>query len=229
VTLPAFQRALCDLIASPELCLAVRTDGSEFFSRYDLSARERDRLRDIVWQRGMATSCTLYRSNRVTPVYTLLHYTCLVLGDRLKETLDAYWAATELHDLQFKNEVERFARFLRQRIARGALTDSYVEEVLDFEVAVNELRFAPRRAILDGLRDRTGEPIAPDVRELMRVVRFRHDPSAVLNALAAGRVPHDLEEEETLLLLSVADGELTVHALDATADADLVARLTAAP
>jgi hypothetical protein len=229
VTLPAFQRALCELIASPELCLAVRAGGSGFFSCYDLSPRERDRLHDIVWQPGMATSCTLYRSNRVTPVYTLLHYTCVVLGDRLKETLDAYWAATELLDLQFKNEIERFARFLRDRIARGALTDEYVEEVLDFELAVNELRFAPRRAILAGIRAGRGTrtPTAQDPHELTRIVRFRHDPSAVLNALAEGRVPKGIREEDTRLLLSVAGGELSVHALSPTADPAVAARLNA--
>jgi hypothetical protein len=216
VTLPAFQQALCDLIASPELCVAVRADGSEFFGRYDLSARERDRLHAIVWQRGMATSCTLYRSNRVTPIYTLLHYTCLVLGDRLKETLDAYWAATELRDLQFKNEIERFASFLRERIATGALADAYVEEVLDFELAVNELRFAPRRAILGRIRDAGAVP-APAARELTRIVRFCHDPSVVLNALAEGRVPHGLPEQETVLLLSVENDELSVHAVDPAA------------
>ena len=224
MTLPDFQRALCDLIGSPELCLAVRADGREFFSRYDLSPRERDRLHDIVWQRGMATSCTLYRSNRVTPIYTLLHYTCLVLGDRLKETLDAYWAATELRDLQFKNEIERFARFVRERIARGAIVDPHVQEVLDFELAVNELRFAPRRAILGRIAADTDSPAPPDAPGLTRVVRFRHDPSAVLNALAQGRVPRGLPEDETFLLLSIADGELSVHALDPATDLRYVAR-----
>jgi hypothetical protein len=217
MTLPAFQRALCELIGSPELCLAVRADADEFLSRYDLSARERDRLRDIVWQRGMATNCTLYRSNRVTPIYTLLHYTCVVLGERLKETLDAYWGATDLRDLQFKNEIDRFAGFLRERIARGVVTDPLVEDVLDFELAVNELRFAPRRAILSRIEAGGDTVPPPDVHRLTRVVRFRHEPSALLNALAEGRVPSGVPEVETFLLLSVVDGELSVHALDAAA------------
>ena len=162
----------------------------------------------------MATSCTLYRSNRVTPIYTLLHYTCLVLGDRLKDTLDAYWAATELRDLQFRSEIERFASFLRERIAQGGLIDPHVEEVLEFELAVNELRFAPRRAILGTIGGGTDVSIAPEVHALTRIVRFRHEPSAVLNALAEGRVPRGLPECETVLLLSVVGGELSVQALD---------------
>jgi hypothetical protein len=216
MTLPAFQRALCELIASPELCLAVRADGAEFFSRYDLSQRERERLRDVVWQRGMSTNCTLYRSNRVTPIYTLLHYTCVVLGERLKDTLDAYWASTDLRDLQFRSEIDRFARFLRGRIANGALADPYLEETLAFELAVNELRFAPRRAILGSVVGEGGDRAA-DLQPLTRIVCFRHDPHVVLQELAQGRVPRGLPEAETYLLLSMADSELSVHALDPAA------------
>jgi hypothetical protein len=217
MTLPAFQRALCELIGSPELCLAVRSDASEFFGRYELSSRERDRLLDIVWQPGMSTNCTLYRSNRVTPIYTLLHSTCLVLGDRLKDVLDAYWAATDLRDLEFKNEIHRFARFLRERIELGMISDPLVEEVLEFEIALNDLRFAPRRDILTRVRDgneRGSSPADLQLHPLMRVVRFRHEPTAVLSTLAQGDVPRDLPEEEFFLLLSVVDEELSVRALE---------------
>ena len=217
MTLPAFQQALCELIGSPELCLAVRGDAREFLARHDLSPRERDRLIDIVWQRGMSTNCTLYRSNRVTPIYTLLHYTCAVLGSSLKDTLDAYWAATDLRDLEFKNEIHRFARFMRARIETGIIGDPLLEEVLDFEMAVNELRYAPRR---DTLARMGPTPVEPDVpasmhlHPLMRVVRFRHEPGAVLDALANGQVPRDLPETESFLLLSVVDDTLKVRPLD---------------
>jgi hypothetical protein len=217
MTLPAFQRALCELIGSPDLCLAVRADASGFLSRYDLSPRERDRLLDIVWQRGMSTNCTLYRSNRVTPIYTLLHYTCMVLGDGLKSTLEAYWRASDLRDLEFKHEIHRFARFLRERIERGAIADLFVEEVLEFELAVNELRFAPRREILRQLRERhdAGNPPAElRVHPLIRVVRFRHEPAELLGALANGRVPRDLADSESFLLLSVVEETLSVRALE---------------
>jgi len=107
MTLAAFQQALCDLIASPDLSLAARAGTADVFGRYDLSDRERVRLVQIVWQAGMSTNCTLYRSNRVTPIYTLLHHTCFILGDRFKHELDDYWEATELRDLEFKREIER--------------------------------------------------------------------------------------------------------------------------
>lgn len=217
MSLHAFQRALCELIGSPDLCLAVRADASTFLGRYDLSPRERDRVLDIVWQRGMSTNCTLYRSNRVTPIYTLLHYTCVVLGDRLKEVLEAYWAATDLRDLEFKHEILRFARFLEDRMARNAIDDPFVEEVLAFELALNELRFAPRREMLRQWSDRpdtAGPATHLRMHPLMRVVRFRHDPEALLSALAEGRVPRELQEAEAFLLLSVVDDPMSARMLD---------------
>jgi hypothetical protein len=217
MTLAAFQRALCELIASPDLCIEVRAGGTAIFDRYELSPRERARLLDIVSQRGMSTNCTLYRSNRVTPVYTLLHYTCLVLGDDLKDTLEHYWAGAALTDLEFKHEIDRFSHFLKARIATSAIVDPFLEEVLDFELAVNGLRFAPRREILRQLGDRCPEagsltpgPLHP----LARVVRFRHDPAALLDSLAHDRVPRELPEAEAFLLLSVVGDSLSATALE---------------
>ena len=217
MTLLAFQQALCELIGSPDLCLQTREDPEPFLVRYDLSARERERLTEIVWQKGMSTNCTLYRSNRITPIYTLLHYTCVTLGDRLGATLDAYWAATELRDLEFKHEIHRFARFLGDQIEQGAIADPFLAEVLEFEIALNELRFAPRRAILRQLARQIGTASqSQDLRihPLMRVVRFRHEPALLLDALARGRVPRELPDAESYLLLSVLGEGVTVHGLE---------------
>ena len=217
MTLAAFQQALCELIASPDLCVEARSGGAEFLSRYDMSPRERDRLLDIVWQRGMSTNCTLYRSNRVTPVYTLLHYTCLVLGDDLKGHLEQYWASAALRDLEFKHEIHRFSHFLKTRMAASVIVDAFLEEVLDFELAVNELRFAPRREILRQLGERcaaAGSAIEIPMHPLTRVVRFRHDPAELLGALAQDRVPRDLPETETFLLLSAVDDGLSAATLE---------------
>jgi hypothetical protein len=217
VTLPAFQQALCELIRSPEACLELRAGRDGLLERYDLSPRERARLLDIVRQRGMSTSCTLYRSNRVTPIYTLLHSTCLVLGDRLKETLDAYWAATDLRDLEFKHEIDRFARFLRDGPAAAAAADPLLEAVLAFELAVNELRFAPRRRILEDLRaagGHTGEAARLRLHPLVRIARFDRDPELVLPALAAREVPRDLPAGEHYLLLSAVEDELAAQVLE---------------
>jgi hypothetical protein len=205
MTLPAFQQALCQLIASPELCVDAREDASPFLSQFDLTERERERLQDIVRQRGMSLNCTLYRSNRITPLYTLLHYTCVVLGDELKGHLDAYWRDAELHDLEFEQEIHRFARFLRERTS-----DPLVIEVLDFEMALNELRFAPRRRILEEIGE-SEDGDAYVVHPLVRVVRFEHEPGELLDALARGEVPRDKPRSEFFLVLSAIEPELSAH------------------
>ena len=213
MSIRAFQQALCELIASPDRCMAVRSDPASVLSRYDLTQRERDRLADVVWQRGMSTNCTLYRSNRITPIYTLLHSTCLLLGDRLKPVLDSYWSTATLRDLEFKQETHRFAKFLKQRIREGVITDDFVEEVVDFELAINALRFAPRRRILREL-DEAGGQDAHDLHPLMRLVRFRHDPGLILDALTRGTAPKDLPETEAYLLLSRMNDDLEVTRID---------------
>jgi hypothetical protein len=88
MSVASFQQALCDLIASPRLCLALRAAPEEVLENYELSARERARLCEAVWQRGMSTNCSLYRANRVTPLYMLLTYTCRSLGDQLRSLLE---------------------------------------------------------------------------------------------------------------------------------------------
>ena len=65
MSVASFQQALCDLIASPRLCRALRAAPEEVLANYELSARERARLCEVVWQRDMLRrDCSLYRANR---------------------------------------------------------------------------------------------------------------------------------------------------------------------
>jgi len=216
MSLTSFQRALCDLIASPRLCLALRADPDATLAPYELSARERKRLTSTVWQRGMSTNCTLYRSNRITPIYTLLNYTCVALGSQFGILIDQFWEAKDYRDGQFKSEVERFGIFLRQRIAVGEILSPFVGELLDFELARNELEFSPRKQVLRTI-PHLGPPKADRpcrLHPLARLVRFRHDPSVLLRAAAEGIMPPpDLPETEMIVVLSVMDGALTVMQL----------------
>jgi hypothetical protein len=205
MSIPSFQQALCDLIASPQLCLALRANPEATLAGYQLSARERKRLMEVVWQRGMSTNCTLYRSNRVTPIYTLLTLTCRALGDQLRALLDEFWDAKEYQDGQFHSEVERFAAFLSRRIAAGGIRSPFAAELLQFELALNALEFAPRRQILD----ETAKLPAPQpdtpcrLHPLARVIRFRHDPDVLLEAAASGALPSDMPEQDALVVVSV--------------------------
>jgi hypothetical protein len=216
MSLTSFQRVLCDLIASPNLCLRLRADSDATLAHYDLSVRERKRLATVVWQRGMSTNCTLYRSNRITPIYTLLHYTCLSLGGQFGTLIDQFWEAKDYQDGQFKSEVERFGVFLRQRIAAGAVASPFAGELLAFELARNALEFSPRKEVLRTLAHLP--PLHADtpcrLHPLARLVHFRHDPAVLLGTAGRGTMPPpDLPVVEALVVLSVVDGALTIMQL----------------
>jgi hypothetical protein len=171
MSLSSFQLALADLAASPALGLAARRDPA-VFGRYDLTERERRRLQDVVEQPGLPTHCALERARRLSPLHALLPTTCLLLGDRLAGLADAFWQATPEDAREDLREVDRFAEYLRGRLDTGALEDPYLEEVLDFEQALNELKLAPRGLALP-----------------VRVLAFQHDPAVLLGHIALGTLP----------------------------------------
>jgi hypothetical protein len=137
MSLAAFQRALVDLIASPALCrslLASEEDAAAVLGRYDLTGRERRRLAAVVAQRGMAANCAFHRANRLGPLRAFLPRTCALLGADLRAELDLYWEGHPARDLQFKREVEAFARFLSDRSAAGEIMIPALPEVLAAEL-----------------------------------------------------------------------------------------------
>jgi hypothetical protein len=219
MSVASFQRALCDLIASPRLCLTLRTTPEVMLANYELSARERRRLMDVVWQRGMSMNCTLYRSNRITPIYTLLNYTCLSLGDQFGPLMDQFWDARQYQDGQFQGEVERFGAFLRQQIADGIVMSPFAGELLEFELAINELEFGPRKEVLREF-GRLPPPQADTpcrLHPLARIVRFKHSPAALISAATAGVfTPPDIPAQEALVVLSTLDGDLKITQLSDT-------------
>ena len=171
MSLSSFQLALADLAASPALALAARRDPT-VLDRYDLTERERRRLRDVVTQPGLSTHSALDRAQRITPLHTLLPTACLLLGDRLPGLVDAFWQLQPNADHEDLRDVDGFADFLRRRMDEGALDDPYLEEVLDFEQALNQLKLAPRG-------------LTPPV----RVLAFQHDPAVLLGHIALGTLP----------------------------------------
>jgi hypothetical protein len=214
MTLQSFQLALCDCIASPRLCLQMRADPDRVLARYDLSPRERRRLLAVIWQRGMSTNCSLYRNNRITPIYTLLPHTCFLLQDALISEVERFWDSRESTLLQFKREIDLFGAFLRRRLKTGELTHPLLEEILDFELASNALRFLPQRRISDEIDSAPpAQPGAPLRRHpLTAVVRFRHEPGKLLRLLAErSPIPEGLSEGEFYLLLSASGNELEVR------------------
>jgi hypothetical protein len=216
MSVASFQQALCDLIASPRLCLALRAAPEDVMANYQLSARERARLVEVVWQKGMSTNCSLYRSNRVTPLYTQLNCTCRSLGDQLRPLLDQFWEAKDYQDGQFQSEVERFGTFLRQHIADGVVSNPFTAELVEFELALNALKFAPRKQLLGEIA--CLPPPDPDtpcrLHPLARIVRFRHDPAVLIAAAARGEMSSsNIPQQETVIVLDVVNGDVSVRQL----------------
>jgi hypothetical protein len=205
VTLEAFQQALCDLVASPNLVRRLRDDPESVLADYELSERERHRLITVAGQPGMAASCSLYRMNRVTPLYTYLRLTCHALGDALRAELDRFWEQQPPH-AQYEREVGRFADFLRSRVSAGAVPQ-LVEEVLDLELAVNSLRYPQRDGAWSPATASDALPVSrlhvsPDV----RVARLRREPLALLSALDT-RAPLDDVPRGDHYVLARIDGD----------------------
>lgn len=183
MSLLSFQKALTDLIASPQLCVEARHHPDLVFNQYDLTLLERMRLRTVIFQKGMSVSCTLYRVNRITPIYTMLPYTCLLLGGKLIPLAEEFWEVCRKSDLQFKREIEIFVSFLQTKIAASNLQDPYLLEILLMEAAINDLKFLPKEQLLQQEWD--GSTPHP----LIRTVPFDHEPEPLLYELSNMRIP----------------------------------------
>ena len=205
MTMEAFQQAMCDLVASPDLCLRLVEYPDEVLSRYDLSDRDRRRLVSVVQQRGMLVNCSLYRANRLSPIVNLIPRTCFLLGDSLLDEANEFWKGFKETRLQFHEEVKQFGGFLRQRIETGFLQNDVLAEVLEYELALNEFRYISRLDVLSALEISTtvaSEITCVGLHPLIRVVLFRHEPRQLLELLDERQPPpYELAEGEFWLLL----------------------------
>src|SRR5215208_487041 len=129
MSIAEFQRAFADLIASPERCVALR---------------EKKRLETMVHHEAMSVNCSLYRVNRLIPVYSVLPHSCRLLGNRLMDELDAFWAASRHATLQYRWESWRFGLWLEERIAARRLPGGPVEDAIRLEMAMFDVKAAQR-------------------------------------------------------------------------------------
>jgi hypothetical protein len=142
----------------------------------------------------MATNCALSLANRVTTIYTYLPLTCRVLGPDLDHEIDAFWNLYDGLEAHCLSETVLFARFLRGRLQDGSLSNPYLREIVDYEAAAAELRFAH------------GDNSAS------RLVRFTHDPLRLLDALSnRAPIPNDLECGEYRVMLDGSYDSLHVR------------------
>jgi hypothetical protein len=192
MSLAGFQRAMVDLAASAPLRARVREEGAEALSAYALTEVERRRLLSAVDQRGMTVNGMLYRSNRLAPINSQLPYSLMLIGPRLRETMDAYWAENPRFERNAPLEVRRFGAFVRRRMDEGALDEALLGDVLAWERAVYELALLPpertRADVAEAVRRaRPDRPLRPH--PLVEVCAFRVDPAALLPHLFAKRRP----------------------------------------
>jgi hypothetical protein len=226
MSLAAFQRGLCALIASPALCRSLRRDSSELPAAWDLTPLERRRLVAIACHRGMSANCSVYRATRLTPLWTLLPRSCFLLGVALQRELDRYWEGQSATDLQFSSEVDAFAAYVRTRLDCRRLAVPYLRETLAFELAMHHLPLllggtaaagvAAASDVLqppDGPLRQGGTPQSPQsvpAPRALRALRFTREPAALLARLDERlRPPYpDLAPGEFWLLLDARSGEL---------------------
>lgn len=139
MSLAAFQRAYADLAGSPQLCLDVRADPATALEPYDLDERERARLANAVWQRGMDANCTVYRVTRITALDAVAPLTLRLIRPVLRELLDAYWKDHPVHDLGFARETRRFIAWLEAHSEALAEAAPEIIALARRELAVHEL------------------------------------------------------------------------------------------
>jgi hypothetical protein len=216
LSLPEFQRALTDFVASPERCREALADARRLTETYDLSERELKRLLDSARQPGMKVCWALHRANRLGPIHATLPLTCQALGPRLRPELDAFWDQALPEDLQFKSEGERFASFLRKRMQADSFHFTVLDDLISFELAVTELRFLPQAAVRESLaRGETLPEAALVLHPLIRLVSFRTDPERLLAALTNDRaVPADLTAGNYHLLVDGRNEAMAIRLLD---------------
>src|SRR4029450_12999459 len=166
MSIAEFQRAFADLIASPDRCVALREGRTEVLADYDMTLRERKRLETMVHHEAMSVNCSLYRVNRLIPVYSVLPHSCRLLGDRLMVELDAFWAASRHATLQYRWESWRFGLWLEERIAARRLPGGPVEDAIRLEMAIFDVQAAARGGSCGSRR---------------RVVLLRYDPDGLLD------------------------------------------------
>jgi hypothetical protein len=152
-------------------------------------ARQTSERRD----RLTATNCVHYRADRLNPIYVFLPMTCHLLGTHLRSELDEF-ASLYGGDPQYLSETLLFARFLRGRQQSGAIANPYLTEIVEYEAAAAELRFAP----CDN--------------SVCRLVRFTHDPARLLDALSHQiPIPIDLQCGEYRVMLDGVNDSLHVR------------------
>ena len=194
MSLARFQDAMVRLILDPNF--RDRVAAGDAPPDDTLDAREHARLRHIARHPGLGINRTLHKGFRLGKLRGLLPFTCRLLGtQRLCDELARFWRDHPPASFYFLPEAVDFCDWL----ARRRLRLRYLDDIVAYERATLELE-----------RARTGPPP-------VQLVRFRHDPTALLTALAEGRRPRGIPERRCMLVARLdSDGKAvwTMHDVD---------------
>lgn len=189
MSLQEFQRAVADFIASPERCVRAIVDFAAETTDFDLTARERRRLKAIVNDQRMSANCTLFRVNRLVPIFEVLPLTWRHLGATADKALREFWRQHPDAVVQFGEEANRFGVWLEDQLAAGVLPPGPAFDALHFELAAFDLAV-------------TAEAPTPGsaTATQRRVVQFNYDHLAVLRPAPAPVALRPLAEPCWILL-----------------------------
>ncbi|MEY2488922.1 MAG: hypothetical protein QOC70_864 [Verrucomicrobiota bacterium] len=202
MSIRGFQRALADLVSSPDLCRETLDTPASLGTRYDLTELEQRRLLYCAGHRGMKVCWGLHRANRLGPIHANFRLTCVALGSHLRDELEAFWRDSLPRDLQFQSESDRFAAFLFRRVRDRELNLPIIEDVMRFELAISSLRFQSRRQVSGTLAQAAVETnFVMTLHPFLRLIQFSHEPERLLEALTQKQpVPSDLARGEFFVL-----------------------------
>jgi hypothetical protein len=119
MSLQEFQRAVAEFIASPERCVDAIADFAAETTDFDLTEREKRRLEAMINDQRMSANCTLYRVNRLMPIFEVLPLTWRHLGAAAEKELHEFWQQHPDAVVQYGEEAHRFGVWLENRVAAG--------------------------------------------------------------------------------------------------------------
>lgn len=196
MSLQEFQRAIAEFIASPERCAAAAVDFRAQTTGFDLSEREKQRLRTMVDDPLMSANCMLFRVNRLVPIMEVLPLTWRHLGAAAKQELQGFWRRHPDAVIQYGAEAHRFGAWLEDRAAAGLLQAGPALDALRFELAAFDLAVSAKAPPGTATADATRQ----------RLVRFVYDHLAVLRPGPAPVALRPLPEPRWILLQLDNDG-----------------------
>lgn len=181
MSLIGFQKLFAHMVADPELCRRIKNNPDVLADKeYDLNDKEKARILHLVRQKGMGTNCMLYQINRFTPLMEHMPYTCRVLNPTIRQYTRAFWDSHLKTNFQFRDEVLLFARFILGQIQRGNITIPYLEDIVNFEMACNHIRFN----VFDAPSDRDVTAVyTPCLAKDTRMVYLKHDLRVLMDQL----------------------------------------------